>query len=393
MKLTDSILKRQKPDKGYVDLNDEGTPLVARIKANGEKIFIWRGRVGGKQTKKIIGAFPAMSVVDARATALAMRSEAKHVIASPKFLSQPRFMTLSKAFERYMKEHGDNLSSGEGIRGLMNLRIMPTFGARDIASITRKELNEHFNAMRSEYTGSGINRVLAHLKAFLNWCVREDLIEHNPAHQIQKKAKENIRRRVLIDHELGYVQLAFADMDKYHEPLMLLLHTVTRLSDIFYLKWKEVRKTVDGFELHIEKTKAGVPHIVHLTKQAQKYLPERPANAHDEHFVFPLISRARGSSYLSKMRKLTEKMASDDRRTMAHYTIHDFRTAASTFLSDQKGRGNQYFTERGMDMLLAHVPKSMTNRSYNHSQNLDERKEMLTIWSDHLDACLAMVTK
>lgn len=391
MRLTDTALKRFKAGPSFVDVNDDGTPLVARIKANGQKIFIWRGRIDGKQTKKIIGEFPEMSVDEARITALAMKKDARKVKAAPPVVVNHKIITLSKAFDRYMKEYAEGLASAPNIEGQFRLRILPVFGAREIKTITRKEINAHFNVIKHYYNGAGINRVLAQFKAFLNWCVREDIIDFSPAAQIQPKVKETPRKRVLRDHELGYLQMALADMEEYHAPLMLLLHTSTRLSDIFSLRWCEVLPARD--ELLIETTKTGVSHMVHLTKQAQKYLPERPANAKDSHFVFKLISRHRSSWYLDKIRKLTSAYAAKDGKTVQHFTIHDFRTAVATYLSEQNGRGHHRFSDRALDMLLAHAPKGITARIYNHSLCLDERKEMLTIWSNHLDACLGMVTK
>lgn len=387
VKLTDSYLKKLKPTFVHRDISDTGTSLTARLKANGEIAFLWRGRIEGRATKKIIGSFPAMSVNDARAACLNMKSEAKTIKLAPRYETKPRFMTVEKAFERYMREHADNLASGPNIRATIELRIMQKFGARELKSLKRAELNEHFNAMKAEYRGAGINRVLAHLKAFLNWCVREDLLEANPALQIQRKAKENARKRLLKDRELGYLQLALGQMGPYHPALSLLLHTCARLSDIFNLQWREV---VDC-ELHIEMTKAGVPHIIHMTEQARAFIPVRPRDAKSTDFVFPDISRTRGSSYLTKMRKLTTEWAIRDKSEIDHFTLHDFRTACATWISSQNGRGNHKFSDRALDLLLAHIPHGVTKRHYNHSECLDEREEMLTLWSNHLDECLAKV--
>lgn len=55
MKLTDTYLKRVKPQDRYQDIADDGTGITARIKSNGDVLFIWRGLREGKRTKVQIG--------------------------------------------------------------------------------------------------------------------------------------------------------------------------------------------------------------------------------------------------------------------------------------------------------------------------------------------------
>lgn len=163
MKLTDTTIRKIKPTDRYQDFSDEGSPLNLRVKADGSRLFIWRGRIGGKQTKKLLGEWPAMSITQARAAALALKAEAKTVKAAPTVHKhhKPRIMTMQKAFDRYMTEKGDAMASGANIRGQMDLRLLPKFGERDLKTIKREEVNDHFNELRPLYKGAGINRVLA----------------------------------------------------------------------------------------------------------------------------------------------------------------------------------------------------------------------------------------
>lgn len=75
--LTDALIRSAKPRDRYYDLNDRGTPLMLRVKQNGEKVWLWRGRVGGKQTTRIIGSYPEMKLSEAKLEALRLKSAAK----------------------------------------------------------------------------------------------------------------------------------------------------------------------------------------------------------------------------------------------------------------------------------------------------------------------------
>jgi integrase len=392
MKLTDTFLRKAKPTSGYQDFSDAGFGLIARLRSDGAIIWFWRGKKDGVRSKHQIGSFPAMGVTDARSVAAALRSQSKAFVIKPasRPIVVPRHVTVAAAFKRYAEEHLPDLASGDGITGQMNLRILPVFGDRDIRSLTRTELNDHFTAMRPEYKGTGINRVLAQFKAFLGWAVRENLVDQNPAVGIQMKVKEKARARVMKGAELGYLVRGIDGMGVYRDPLSLLLLGVARLSDIFCLRWCEVVfQNGNPVELHIEKTKSGVSHIIPLSGAAAKLIPSRPATALDKDFVFPNISRARGSSYLTKIRKLTGQAAAASGRNepIAHFTIHDWRTFATTYFFDQIGREDVRFTESALDMVLAHVPKTITRKYYNQSSHLRERIEMMRIWADYVERC------
>lgn len=387
MKLTDAICRNTKPSDRYQDISDAGTPLTLRVKANGERLFIWRGRVGGKQTMRTIGAYPDMTLADARLKAMEMKRDAKASVATIAPVvhphHRPKCVTVSVAIGQYEKGHLDDLATGSEVRSQFDRRLVPAFGDRDIKSLTRIELNQHFNELRDEgFNGAGLNRYLANVKAFLNWSVREDLIEFNPAQTIQKKVKEKPRDRLLRDWELAAAQHALTECGPYATPLALLLMTCTRRSDIIALTWGEVVTLDDGStEFNIEKTKSGVRHLVPLPPKAAALLPKRPDDASDKDRVFPDACLAAGRPLLEKVRRLTTERAGKD---VDHFTFHDFRTACTTWLSDQRARKKIMFSDQAKDILLAHVPTGVTRKHYDFSACLEERADMLNLWVDHL---------
>lgn len=387
--LTDALIRSAKPRDRYYDLNDRGTPLMLRVKQNGEKVWLWRGRIEGKQTTRIIGSYPEMKLSEAKLEALRLKSAAKSGAIKAHGEMHPHHRqkapSVREALSRY---HADKLTSratGDEIKSMLDRKIIPKFGDHAVVELTYRELNQHFEDLKIEgYNGPALNRVLAATKAFLKWCVRSNFIDTNPAANIEKKVEEIPRRRVLVDHELAAILHCLPDLGKYGPPIALLLHTGTRKSDIFGLCWDEVVTRANGeVELHIKKTKSGVGHIVWLSPQARKFLPVKPKAARGHHLVFPDLCQDGGKLY-PKMRALAAKAAGVP---LEHWTLHDFRTAITTCLADRQGRGSAFFSDRALDALLAHVPTGVTRKHYNMSMALAERMEMLTIWSDHLDEC------
>jgi len=391
MKLTDAICRKATPKDRYLDISDEGTPLTLRIKTDGERLFIWRGRVGGRQTKRIIGVYPAMSLADARLEAMRLKAEARSPTTTIGPIvhahHRPAVVTVSDGVDRYEREHLVNLATGAEIVAKLKRRVLGAFGDRDIKSLTKQEINQHFNGLRDEgFNGPALNRTVSAFKAYLNWAVREDLIDFNPAASIGRKVVEKPRDRVLVDWELGAILSALSDLEEYAAPVGLLLHTCCRRRDIFDLRWQEVRNRSNGeVELHIQKTKSGVGHIAWLSPQARTYLPARPKDVAEDARVFPNIRLNLGVYHYNALNDAAGRAAKG--RAMNRFGLHDFRTACATYLSDKMGRGKHYFTDRALDMMLAHVPFGVTRKHYNLSLALAERQEMLTVWSDYLAEC------
>lgn len=62
------------------------------------------------------------------------------------------------------------------------------------ATITRAELADLVKK-HARSAPISANRKLAYAAAFFNWCVHEGIIEANPAQNIRKPARENVRER------------------------------------------------------------------------------------------------------------------------------------------------------------------------------------------------------
>ena len=60
-------------------------------------------------------------------------------------------------------------------------------------------------------------------------------------------------------------------------------------------------------------------------------------------------------------------------------TAHDFRATASTILHESG------YSSEWIEMQLAHVDKNAVRGTYNHAQNLEERRKMMQDWADTVD--------
>ena len=268
-KFTVQYVRGLKPrGNNYFEEMDRDAPLSIRVLADGSKNWVWRGRIDGRQTKRVIGSFndiedeDYLTLADARDKARDETRDAKrsglkrppHLrvvharTAAPKPRDSER--TFNEAFAEYRASHVDKLASGPDIVQAFEKRMLPLFGERKLRSLTRAELDAHFDTLVAAYqgarksrkptNGAGVNNLLANVKAMLTWCVGKDYLEGNPAAAIKKKVKPRARESFLSGRQLGWVQQAFEGTRQYRTSLLLLLHTGCRRSDIFGLKWSEV---------------------------------------------------------------------------------------------------------------------------------------------------------
>ncbi|MCJ1960184.1 tyrosine-type recombinase/integrase [Novosphingobium mangrovi (ex Hu et al. 2023)] len=421
--ITNTYLKCLRPKSTAYDIPDEKAgPLTIRVRASGAVVFVYRGRVGGRQVKEVFGRWggavvhtdapanhpedglPILSLEEARAVSFDMKAKAKVALPRPKphphYQVRSTKLTLAMAHEEYCREYVRDRPSA-GNESLTRKWVLPAFGDRAVKTLTRRELNAHFEGLRehfrrmdedgNEYTGAGLNTVLRTFKPLLTWCVRRDYIEHNPATTIEMKAEDRVRNRVLRAHELGWVLMSLASEERMAAPLQLLLRTGCRLSDITKLTWGEVQFE-DGVPVKLLKhtTKAKVPHVAYLTEQARRLLPPRPKTASSKDLVFPDALRTRGSSILDRLRGRVQDLAGPLEH-VAHWTIHDFRRSLTTNLSEMREEGKLTYADAAEDYVLAHIPTGVTRKHYNHAKHYKDRERMLTVWSDYLDKCLSNV--
>ena len=96
---------------------------------------------------------------------------------------------------------------------------------------------------------------------------------------------------------------------------------------------------------------------------------------------------SRGNQFVFEQQNNPQKPMSENTMLYAMYrmgyhgraTVHGFRATASTILNEKGFRSDV------IELLLAHVEKNQVRAAYNRAEYLDERREILQWWADHLD--------
>lgn len=141
---------------------------------------------------------------------------------------------------------------------------------------------------------------------------------------------------------------------------------------------------------HVKKQRAvykGDPnrvHIVPLSHQAIAILKIIQQLTGCGRFVFTGLRTASGGKYERHM--AAEALLAALRRmgySKEEMTAHGFRGIASTRIREI-GKGK--FREEVIEAQLAHIVKNKTQAAYDHAEYIEERRQLMQWWSDHLDS-------
>ena len=130
------------------------------------------------------------------------------------------------------------------------------------------------------------NQALSVLGAFLQWCIRRTLIQHNPIAGYGLPVKLKARERVLNDDELLTVaRLTFQSPEQYHRLVALLVLTGQRRNEIGRAEWAWLNEQTLVVPAHVAKN--GRQHTVPLADTALNIIATIPRTSR---YLFPLPS-------------------------------------------------------------------------------------------------------
>lgn len=207
--------------------------------------------------------------------------------------------TVRQVVERFRREHAEakrKPTTASEYRRLLEAHILPAFGPRPIAAITRADIAKLHHRLKA--TPMQANRVLAVLSKMMNlaerWGLRADAT--NPCRHVERY-RERKRTRFLSAEELARFgatldaaargELRVPDADGVLRSvtlnpfalaaLRLLIFTGARRDEILSLRWEHVDLEHGALRLGAHKTDGAVgAKVVHLNAAARAVLEALP---------------------------------------------------------------------------------------------------------------------
>ena len=389
MVLTDTAIKRSRPSEKPYKLAD-GKGLYLLVNPSGSKLWRWKYRHEGKEKLMPFGAYPDVSLADARVR----HAEARRLLAAG---SDP--MVQRKVKKEAVIESQENAFSAiaalwfdhwkvnkssrhvDATRRRLEANVYAAIGDRPIALIEPPELVAMVRAIEARGAGDLAKRALETVGQVFRYAVahgytrRNPVAEFKPSDVLCPTKKVNLAR---VDaKELPQLLRA---IEVYRGKVLtrlamkLLALTFVRTSELIEARWAEIDFEDRRWNIPAQRMKMDTPHIVPLARQAIEVLELlRPLTGSGE-LIFP-----GDRDPMKPMSNNTILLALDRMGYRGRQTGHGFRGLASTLLHEQG------YAHEHIELQLAHAPRNAVSAAYNHALYLEPRAKMMQEWADFLE--------
>lgn len=391
MPLTDTACKAAKPSDKPRKLSDGGG-LFLLVQPTGGKLWRQAYRFDGKQKTLAHGAYPAVSLQEARSK----RDAAKALLARNIDPGEVRKEEKADAklrgantFENVAREwfdiRLDGWTVGYADRMLRRLEadVFPELGLRPINEIEPPELLKVIRAVEARGAVVLAGRLLQVCGQVFRFAVASGRAVRDPSQDLRGALRSPgvaKHRSALKAAELPEFLKALANYQGDRQTVLalrLVMHTAVRTGEARFAVWSEF-EGLDGAEplwrIPAERMKMRAGHLVPLSPQVVTILKELKKIAGDSEYVLPAATKEKVISQNTMIYSLY-RMGFHSRAT-----VHGFRGTFSTILNESG------FNRDWIERQLAHTDRDSVRSAYNSAEWLSDRRAMLLWWSDYLDA-------
>ncbi len=391
--LSDMKIQKIKAQDKPITLFDGGG-LFLLITPSGGKLWRFKYRFNGKEKKIAFGAYPTISLLDARHK----RDEAKRQLANgidPAEVRQAQKQANiqeTETFEVVAREWHNKFKANwteghaETIRHRLERDVYPWIGKRPISEIKAPELLKVLQRVEERGTLETAHRIRTICGQVFRYALATGRAERDPASDLRgalPQTQERHRAAITEPKKVGDLLRA---IDCYQGSfvvkcaLQFLPLVFVRPGELRHAEWSEIDFDNAEWNIPAGKMKMREAHLVPLSNQAIAILQELQKLTGASLYCFP--------SGRSFERPMSDNALVAALRRMgfekSEMTAHGFRAMARTLL-DEVLQVRIDFIEHQ----LAHAVRDPNGRAYNRTAHLAERKKMMQQWSDYLDGLKA----
>jgi integrase len=333
----------------------------------------------------VFGRYPDMSLKSARQQRdkLAAQLMSGESPAAQKRLSKlaiSKNSTMREFAERYYREVVmRDRKDPRNIRRYLDNEILPAFGSQVLIEVTATDVRTVVFRKRDNGQESAAAEIRNLIKRIFDYAIACDVTQANPALALPVRfiTKARARTRTLSPVEIRtYLHTLYRSniRRQFKLALHLMLLTLVRKGELRLAKWMDVDFDGREWQVPVENSKTGKPHVIYLSKQALDLLKELKALAGDSLLVLPGRSGLVKPFAANAMNQAMRSIAFD----MAPFTIHDLRRTGSTLLHEQG------FSSDVIEKALNHKIGGVRG-VYNRAEYAEQRREMLQNWADYVE--------
>ena len=379
--LSAAFVKTVKDAGAYGDgRGGHGLTLLVKMGA-GRVLKSWyqRIRIDGQPVNIGLGAYPVVTLSDARAKALANA----RLVAQGKDPRQgvTTVPTLREAADKVIALHAANWKDGGKSaaqwQASLDAYAMPRLGTRPVDRITTADVMAALMPIWNHKRETA-RRVRQRLSAVMKWAVAQGYRDDNPAGDaigaaLPKNGGKREHQRALAHTDVAGALSAIRETNAWVSTKLALEFvalTACRSGEVRGAKWCEVDIESATWTVPAERMKAGTEHHrVPLSDRGLEVLAEARGLSDGAGLVFPSATG----------RQLTDNTLSKLLRENSIGAVpHGFRSSFRDWCGDSG------VVREVAEACLAHVVKNQVEAAYARSDLLERRREVMQKWAEYV---------
>jgi len=368
----------------------DGEGLYLEVTPKGTKHWRLKYRLHGKEKRISIGAYPGVSIAEARKAKEEIKKEIrigvdpvfKRLQAAQTHALNQRLDFKSMAMEWYEKQIPLwTPKHAEIIKHRFEKYVFPSLGNFPLADI--KPMLMLSCLQKIERTAPDLSRRMkAACSHVFKYAIATGRAESDPTYGLEaalKKFKRGHYASISVDEFPEFL----ACLNNYERrvsrqtflALKLLLLTFVRTCELVEARWEEINFEKAMWVIPAERMKMNLPHIVPLSQQSLAIFQELKELNPNREFIFPGYYNPRKHMNKNTMLVAIKRMGYNGKMTG-----HGFRSLALGILKEKLSYSHDI-----ADRQLAHVPKSSVDRAYDRALFLPQRIKMMQEYADYID--------
>ena len=403
MSLTDAKIRSLKPsDKPFKVSDSHGLYLL--VKPGGSRHWYLKYRINGKESRIALGAYPAVSLSDARQQREGVRKMlALNINPVQQRAAERGSRTPDKAFKNVaLAWHKSNRkwsqNTADRLLASLNNHIFPVIGNLPVSELKPRHFIDLLKGIEEKGLLEVASRTRQHLSNIMRHAVHQELIDTNPAANLGGVTTPPVRRHYPA-LPLERLPELLERIGAYHQgreltrhAVLLMLHVFIRSSELRFARWSEIdftnrvwtipatREPIIGVRYSGRGAKMRMPHIVPLSEQSIAILKQIKDITGNNELIFPGDHNPYKPMCENTVNKALRVMGYDTKKDICG---HGFRAMACSALME-----SGLWAKDAVERQMSHQERNTVRMAYIHkAEHLEARKAMMQWWSDYLDMC------
>lgn len=402
--LSDAKIRAAKPRPKPYKLTDTNR-LFLLISPSGGKLWRWSYSFDGKQKGMAFGAWPHVSLADARLKrdeAAGQLAEGHDPAIMKKLRIEARLEASRQTFEKSAREWYETVKSqwagrhSDDVMRSLERDVFPSIGALPIGQLTPPLILGTLREIEARGSIETAKRIRQRISAVFVYAIAQGIVQTDPAEKLGAVLKPLRKGRQPAITELAPLQKMITTAEEDHArpvtrlALRLLALTAVRPSELRGAEWSEF-EDLNGpaplWRIPTARMKGDLDrkeqlngdHLVPLAPQALAVLRALWPLTGDGPLLFPSARHAHRPMSENAIGYLLNRAGYH-----GHHVPHGFRAAFSTIMNEWAEREGKEHDRQVIDLMLAHVPTGKVEKAYNRAAYMPRRRELSQIWAEML---------